>query len=157
MKLPFWAEQDEVLQQIIRTKPVSDAIHSENFDQFTPNSTFTEDMDSFKETATASVSGYPSPVPEPDARLSPLSCKTYLLEMEKKEASMLLSKNFHQALRTHARHKSLSNLGTKSPARPRSKRLRARGKPLNAIRKSGKFGPRPTLRTRSYIRPSISA
>lgn len=53
MKLPFWAEQDEVLQQIIRTKTASDATHSENFDQFTPNSTFAEDLEALKEIATA--------------------------------------------------------------------------------------------------------
>ncbi|MCJ1267514.1 hypothetical protein MMC22_007399 [Lobaria immixta] len=66
MKLPFWAEQDEVLQQIIRTKTASDATHSENFDQFTPNSTFAEDLEALKEIATAYWSGHPRP--EPRAR-----------------------------------------------------------------------------------------
>ena len=89
MKLPFWAQRDEVLQQIIRTKPASHATHPDNSNQFTPNSGFTEDMESFKETVTASTALPPSPEPEPDTWLSTLRCKTYGLEMEKEMALRL--------------------------------------------------------------------
>ncbi|MCJ1267513.1 hypothetical protein MMC22_007398 [Lobaria immixta] len=156
MKLPFWAEDDEVLQQILRTKPMSNETHSDISDQFTPNSIFTEDREPFKDTATASTSVHPSPETEPGTWLSLSSCKSYILEMETKEASMLLSNHIHQAVYHHTRHKSLPNMGTKNSARLRTKMLRAREKPFSAVLKSGKVGPRPNLHPRSYSRPSIS-
>ena len=156
MKLPFWAEDDEVLQQILRTKPASNETHSDISDQFTPNSISTEDKEPFKDTATASTSVHPSPETEPGTWLSLSSCKSYILEMETKEASMLLSNHIHQAVYPHTRHKSLPNMGTKNSARLRTKMLRARGKPLSAVLKSGKVGSRPNLHPRSYSQPSIS-
>ncbi|MCJ1270875.1 hypothetical protein MMC22_010772 [Lobaria immixta] len=156
MKLPFWAEDDEVLQQILRTKPASNETHSDISDQFTPNSIFTEDREPFKDTATASTSVHPSPETEPGTWLSLSSCKTYILEMETKEASMLLPNHIHQAVYTHTRHKSLPNMGTKNSARLRTKMLRAREKPLSAVLKIGKVGSRPNLHPRSYSRPNIS-
>lgn len=156
MKLPFLAQHDEILQQIIRTQPAYHATHSDNSDHFTPNSIFTEDIESFKETVTASTALHPSPEPEPDTWLSTLSCKTYGLEMEKKKALILLSKHVHQTPGTHARHKSLPNLGTKSTARPCKNILCAREKAYSAVLKIGKAGPRPILRSHSYSRPIIS-
>lgn len=156
MKLPFLAQHDEILQQIIRTQPAYHAIHSYNSDQFTPNSIFTEDMESFKEKVTASTAFHPNPEPEPDTWLSTLRCKTYGLEMEKKKALILLSRHVHQTPGTHARHKSLPNLGTKSTARPCKNILCAREKAYSAVLKIGKAGPRPILRSHSYSRPIIS-
>lgn len=153
LQLPYWAD---VLQEIIGTEPASDAVRSDNPDQSTPNLTLDDDMASFKGAATAPTSVIPSSDTDPAIWLSSPTGKIYGVEVEKDEELTLFFKYAHQKLRTHNRHRSLPNLGTKSPARPRTKVLRAREKPISTVLKTGKIAPRPNLRTHSHNRPCLS-